>query len=194
MSTATIDDESYREHMAGILAGGFTLDPEGYERLSAWTNVLMHLLHARVNFEWAAGNPIELGDMHNALRQQAFFVAGIMAYCRCFASTGSAIPKLDPKKIYTGSSDGMEIHERLMGLRNSFAAHADLNDLIRVTLAVKADDDRVIVRHLITSAIPLPEIPDFIEAVAHTEHFVTLSLNKQLDKMSAKIGKPIEVG
>jgi len=190
----TVDDGSYREHMTSVVAEGFTLDPPGYERLSAWTYVLTHLLHARINFERVSGDLSKLGDLRNVVEQQAFFVAGILAYCRCFASTGSAIPKLDPKKVYVGSADGMAVHERLFALRNKFAAHADRNDLMRVTLAVKAYHDRVTVRHLITSAIPLPEIPDFIEAVAQTEHFVTLSLNKQLDKISARLGKPIEVG
>jgi len=33
---------------------------------------------------------------------------------------------------------------------------------------------------------------DFIEAVAHTEHFVILlRLNKQLNKLSLELGKPI---
>lgn len=189
-----IDDASYREHMASVVAEGFTLDPPGLERLSAWTNVLTHLLHARINFERIIDAPDKLGELQNALDQQAFFIAGVMAYCRCFASTGSAIPRLDPKKVFAGRSDGMAAHNRLMALRNTFAAHADRNDLVRLTIAVKTDGDRVVVRHLITSAIPLPEVPEFLEAVVDAEHFVTLSLNKQLDKISAKLGKPVDVG
>jgi hypothetical protein len=187
----TIDDEQYHTHMARMVEEGFTLDPPGYERLSAWTHILMHLFTARSNFERVKNDPIKLGKMGNAVEQQAFFVAGIIAYCRCYASTGSAIPKLDPKQVYVNSSEGRKVHERLMTLRNTFAAHADRNDLVRVTVAVKDDGDRVIVRHLMTSAVPFPEIPDFIEAVAHTEHYVIVGLNKQLDKMGAKIGKLI---
>ncbi|MDI9847089.1 hypothetical protein QM467_03320 [Rhodoblastus sp. 17X3] len=187
----TVDDEHYRTHMVGMVEEGFTLDPPGYERLSAWTHILMNLFTARSNFERVKNAPIKLGEMGNAVEQQAFFVAGIIAYCRCYASTGSAIPKLNPKQVYVGSGDGMEVHERLMTLRNTFAAHADRNDLVRVTLAVKEDKDHVIVRHLLTSALPVPEIPDFLGAVAHTTHYVTVGLNKQLDKMGEKIGKII---
>lgn len=186
-----IDEAEYRKHMASVVEEGFTLDPPGYERLSAWTHLLMHLFTARANFERVANEPTELGDMRKSVEQQAFLVAGIVAYCRCYASTGSAIPKLDVKQVYAGSSDGIEVHDRLMILRNTFAAHADRNDLVRVTLAVRDEDDRIIVRHIMTSAMPIPEIPDFLEAVAHTEHFVIVALNKQLDKAGARIGKNI---
>lgn len=185
----TIDDEQYRTHMGSLIDDGFTLDPPGYERLSAWTHLLTNLFTARANFESVTDHPIELGAIEKIVDQQAFFVAGIIAYCRCYASTGSAIPKLDPKQVYAGSSEGLEIHERLVSLRNTYAAHTDKNDLVRLTLAVKEHDDRVTVRHIITSAMPIPEISDFVEAVAHTEHFVTVALNRQLDKMGAKIGK-----
>ena len=187
----TIDATEYRKHMASLVKEGFTLDPPNYERLSAWSHLLMHLYTARASFERVATDQFELGDMGKFIEQQAYFVAGIVAYCRCYASTGSAIPKLDAKHVYAGSNDGMQVHSRLMSLRNTFAAHADRNDLVRATLAVRDEADRVIVRHIVTSAMPIPEIPDFMEAVAHSEYFVIAALNRQLDKLGAKIGKTI---
>ena len=120
---STITDDDYKTHMATVVAEGFTLDPPGFERLSSWTHMLMHLVNARTNFEWVRDHPVELNELENSLRQQAFFVAGIMAYCRCNASSGSGIPMLDAKKVYEGSDDGKQVHERLIGLRNSIAAH-----------------------------------------------------------------------
>lgn len=38
-------------------------------------------------------------------------------------------------------------------------------------------------RNLITVAIPRSEIDDFLEAVAYTEHFVSMAINKQLDHL-----------
>lgn len=186
-----ISDDDYSTHMARIVADGFTLDPPGYERLSSWTHMLMHLASARTNFEWVRDHPVELGDMENSLRQQAFFVAGIMAYCRCFASSGSGIPMLDAKKVYEGSDDGKAVHERLLGLRNSFAAHTDQSDIVRLTLAVKDEPDRLVIRHLWTMGVPLDEVADFLEAVAHTDHFVTVSLNKYLNRLEKDHGKSI---
>lgn len=187
----TINEDEYRKHMAGIVSEGFTLDPPGYERLLLWTYVLMHLLNARTNFQWARDHAVELGDLVNGLQQQAFFVAGIMAYGRCYASSGPSIPMLNAKKVYEGSEDGMAIHRRLVELRNTIAAHTDKSDLVRLTLAVKDEPERVVIRHLATNAMPANEIPDFLEAVAHTEHFVTIALNKQLEHIASKVGKAI---
>lgn len=190
---STITDDDYKTHMATIVAEGFTLDPRGFERLSSWTHMLMHLVNARTNFEWVRDHPVELGELENSLRQQAFFVAGIMAYCRCYASSGSGIPMLDAKKVYAGSDDGKQVHERLIGLRNSIAAHTDASDIVRLTLAVKEEPERLIIRHLWTMAVPVNEIADFLEAVTHTEHFVTISLNKYLNRLEKDRGKTIEL-
>lgn len=189
----TIGDEDYQNHLASIVADGFTLDPPGYERLNQWTHVLMHIVNARANFQWALDHPVRLDDLDNALRQQAFFVAGIMAYGRCYASSGPNIPTLDATQVYKGSKDGMEVHTRLNQLRNTIAAHTDKSDLMRLTLAVRDEPARVVIRHLSTAAMPANEIPDFLEAVAHTEHFVTISINKYLDHLQTKIGKKIEL-
>ncbi len=188
-----ITDDDYRTHMASVVADGFTLNPPGFERLSSWTHMLMHLVSARSNFEWVRDHPTELGDLENSLREQAFFVAGIMAYCRCYASSGSGLPMLDAKKVYEGSDDGKQIHERLIGLRNSVAAHTDASDIVRLTLAVKDEPERLVVRHLWTMAVPVDEVADFLEAVAHTEHFVTVSLNKYLNRLEQDRGKKIEL-
>ena len=190
---STITDDGYKTHMATVVAEGFALDPPGFERLSSWTHMLMHLVNARTNFEWVRDHPVELNELENSLRQQAFFVAGIMAYCRCFASSGSGVPMLDAKKVYEGSDDGKQIHERLIALRNSIAAHTDASDIVRLTLAVKEEPERLLIRHLWTMAFPVNEIADFLEAVAHTEHFVTISLNKYLNRLEKDRGKTIEL-
>ena len=188
-----IDDPAYQKHMASIVADGFTLDPAGYQRLSPWTHMLMHIIHARANFQWVRDHPVSLGDLNNALQQQAFFIAGIMAYGRCYASSGSNIKMLNAREVYKGSTDGMEIHSRLNELRNTIAAHTDTSDLVRLTLAVKDEPTQVTIRHISTTAIPTKEIPDFLEAVAHTEHFVEVSINKYLNHLEKQVGKPIVV-
>ena len=188
----SISDEDYQKHLASVVSGGFTLDPPGYERLNQWTQVLMHIINARANFQWVLDHPVVMGDLDNFLQQQ-FFVAGIMAYGRCYASSGPMVPMLDPRQVYQGSNDGMEVHTRLNELRNTIAAHTDRSDLVRLTLAVKDESTRVVIRHLSTMAMPTNEIPDFLEAVAHTEHFVEITINKYLNHLERKIGKKIEL-
>ena len=189
----SITEDEYRKHMAGIVSEGFTLDPPGYEQLSLWTHILMHLVNAQKNFEWALDHPKVSSNSNNFLQQNAFFISGIMAYGRCYASSGGGIPTLDAKRVYAGSEDGIAIHQRLIDLRNKIAAHTDESDLVRLTLAVKDEPDHITIRHIYTNAIPTDEIPDFLEAVSHTSHFVTVSLNKRLNKLEKNIGKKISL-
>jgi hypothetical protein len=189
----SIRDEDYQKHMASVVSDGFALDQPGYERLNQWTHTLTNIINARANFQWVLGHPVVIGDLDNALQQQAFFVSGIMAYGRCYASSGPMIPTLDPRQVYQGSKDGMEVHIRLSELRNTIAAHTDQSDLIRLTLAVKDEPTRIVIRHLSTTAMPTDEIPDFLEAVAHTERFVEISINNYLNHLERKIGKRIEL-
>jgi hypothetical protein len=187
----TIGDADYQQHMASVVADGFTLDPPGYERLSQWTRVLMHIVNARENFHRLQKHMRPTGTLDDHVIAQAFFVSGIMAYARCYAQSGPGIPTLNAKQVYQGSSDGMEVHQRLIMLRNTIAAHTDKSDLIRLTLAVRDEPERIVVRHLLTHAIPGNEVTDFLEAVAHTEHFVAISINKYLNHLETKVGKTI---
>ena len=78
------------------------------------------------------------------------------------------VPTLDAKQVFRRSADGKEVHQRLITLRNTVAAHTDRSDLVRLTLAVREEKDRIVIRHLSTTALPLNELPDFPEAVEHT--------------------------
>lgn len=189
----TISNAEYQEHMAAIAAEGFSLDPPGYERLTQWTHVLMHCVNAKASFERLQSRQPQLGDLGDALESQAFFIAGVMAYGRCYAQSGAGIPTLDAKQVYKGSTDGMKVHQRLIMLRNTVAAHTDRSDLVRLTLAVREEEDRTLIRHLSTTALPLNELPDFLEAVEHTAHFVSVGLNKVLDHLGKKLGKRIDL-
>jgi hypothetical protein len=202
-----LDETEHHKYVAPLLTGGFTVDPPGYERLSRWTHMLMNLVSARANFECARRHPAkrivrhvaELGAgssrqqraLFNTLQHQAFLVAGIMAYGRCYASSGAGIPTLNAKQVYQGSRDMIGVHKRLIELRNTIAAHTDNSDLVRLTLAVKDDGQRIVVRHIATMLMPLNEIQDFVEAVKQTEQFVELSLQKYLVHLEKEIGKPV---
>jgi hypothetical protein len=111
-----ISEADYQHHMASIVAEGFTLDPPLYRRLSRWTHVLMQCVSAKASFERLHRQDKRLGDLNEVLEDHAFFVAGVMAYSRCYGQTGPGIPTLDAKQVYKGSSEGLEVHGRLSGL------------------------------------------------------------------------------
>jgi hypothetical protein len=140
-------EDEYQKHLASVAGDGFVVNPPGYERLNQWTHVLMHIVHARANFELVRDHPVNLGDLNSALQLQAFLVVGVMAYGRCYASSGSGIPMLDSKQVYHESKEGMYVHKRLLRLRNTMGAHANNSDLARVTLVVRDEPHRILIRH-----------------------------------------------
>ena len=188
---STISDAEYEKHLAGVVAEGFALNPSGFERLILWNHLLLNCVSASESFRRLQLREVRLGKFDDVVDAQALFVAGIMAYGRCFSQSGPGIPTLDPKQVYKGSDDGMRVHRRMIELRNTVAAHSDVSELARFTLAVREEEDRLVIRHLATTAMPINDLHDFREAVEHTAHFVTISINKLLDHLSKKLGKRI---
>lgn len=186
-----ITDADYETHLSSTVAEGFVLNPPGFERLSRWTHILLHLNHARALFSALAESPQRGSEMADHVAEQGCFVAAIMAYGRCYSESGAGIPSLDAKQVHAGSEEAKVVHRRLMDLRNKFAAHTDHVDLIRLTLAVREEPDQMLLRHMATIVLPMNEVPGFIAAVERTERSVTLSLNKQLDHLEGRFGKRI---
>jgi hypothetical protein len=187
-----LEEEVYKKAMASTVAEGFELDPPGYERLSHWTYVLSHVSDARVSFEAAKAMPFIEGNFDNLRQQRAFFVAGIVAYGRCFAQAGMGIPTLDAKAVYRKRPDLMKIHRRLGDLRNTIAAHTDKSDLVRVTLAVREKGNRIEIKHLKTTTFPGDEVPDYIGALDQIDYFAVRKIKKLIAHIEKQTGMVID--
>jgi hypothetical protein len=179
--------------MASTIAEGFQLDPPGYERLRYWTYVLSHVSNAYECFENARNVPFEQGNFENLRRQRAFFVAGIVAYGRCFAQAGPGIPTLDAKAVYKDQPDLMKVHTRIVDLRNTFAAHTDHSDIVRVTLAVRENDNEIEVRNLITTTFPGDEVADYFRALHAIELFSSRKVERLVAHLEKQTGKAIKL-
>lgn len=155
--------------------------------------MLSHVSNAYDCFENAKNMPFEDGNFDNLRRQRAFFVAGIVAYGRCFAQAGSGIPTLDAKAVYKVQPDLMKIHARLVGPRNTFAAHADQSDIVRVTLAVRESQNKVEVRNLITTTFPGDEVAGHFRALHAIELFSRRKVDRLVARLEKQTGKVIEL-
>jgi hypothetical protein len=98
---------------------------------------------------------------------------------------------LDPNRVFAEALAARLGHDRIMDLRNTFVAHNAGSDLIRTTIAVKEEPERILVRHLITLASPTNELESFAAALSQTEAFVESSLNRLLIRMESDRGKLI---
>ena len=80
-----------------------------------------------------------------------------------------------------------------MDLRNTYAAHNVDSGLVVSTIAAKGVQDALVVRHIITSALPLGELDAYKSAIDALETYVVKRLNSRLDKIERELGKTIEI-
>jgi hypothetical protein len=184
-------EATVRMQLQGILDGGYTLNPEPFAKLLGWNDILAQLHMAAHYIESLKAFQMELGEAENVFRQNAYFVAFLTTYGKCFASTGGRSVKLEAKDVFEASTGFRAAHDRIMQLRNTYAAHKDASGLIINNIAVRQTDNCYLIRHLTTSAVPMNEFGSFASAVAVAIEYVVAALNKRWDKLQARLGKPI---
>jgi hypothetical protein len=150
-----MDENFFKSHIKPIAGAGFVLDPPGYERVGPWTHILIALHMAAAQLKSIQEQPHRLsGDMKDMELTYSRFTSSIVTYCRCFGSAGPGIPSLDPKKVFANDPKNKAVHDRIQGIRNNFVAHTDQSDLVRVNLAVKEDDQQILIQHLFSISLP----------------------------------------
>jgi hypothetical protein len=184
-------EEEYQKHVKPILAAGFSLDPPGYERLNMWTHVLYQNHFASVEMATLIGMQIKLFDKANFHETFARFYSAIVTYGRCFASAGKGIVSLDAKSVFAKRPDLKPVHDRMIEIRNKVVAHTEGHELVRVTIGVKEETDRIVVKHLITPAMPMNELESFHATIDYVGSQIIVQINKYLDYLGRKMGKPI---
>lgn len=166
-----------------------------FELLNRWTFLMMQVFECKTYIELAQkNNSVHTeSSLNEVLTQQALFRSAILAYAKCFSDSGKNRTSLDKKRVFLGRPDLMEVHERLMHLRNKFAAHNDVSGLDEATIHVVEYDDEFIVRNLYAIANPLHEYTQYQQAFFVLEEFIVVQLNKAIDSLQKKLGKKINV-
>jgi hypothetical protein len=190
----SVDEIEWQKHAAAITADGFVLGRHGFENLTMWNYILMQLHNSRYQLRALIDHKPTLGDMEDIQTSLARFSSAIMDYSRCFVSVGKKHITLDAKLILKERPDLFKTHKRMMSIRNTLIAHTDHSDLIRAVLAVKEETDRIVIRHVVTYALPGNEMRDFLEIIEEVERYVVLRLNRHLWDLEEKFGKSIVPG
>jgi hypothetical protein len=186
-----MDDADVAEHMQPVIEDGFVLNDKRFERLKQWHAVLFQLMSARSYLHQIMTRERLLGDLSDALTDLSLLAAFVLQYSKCFTSGGTGQARLDEKKVFDADSDALKAHTRILDIRHRFVAHNDNTDLVVSNLAVKELEDRFVVRHLMTYAMPGNEYPDFQAALDVVEQHVIEAMNKNLDSLGERLGKVI---
>jgi hypothetical protein len=179
-------------HLKPIKEDGFEINHPDFAKLKGWNDILLQLTMARFFLATLSDLPDDLGDLENAFTKNAYFIAFLTTYGKCFTAAGGHRISLDEKDAFKEQPEAVrEGHDRIMALRHAYAAHNLESGLVVTHMAAKVDGNTVHVRHLITQAMPLGELKGFSAVLDGLEHYVAVRLNSRLNKIEAQIGKAI---
>lgn len=88
--------------------------------------------------------------------------------------------------IFAKRADLRPVHDEMIEIRNKVIAHTEHHELVRVTIGVKEEADRIIIKHLITPAMPMNELEKFLETIDYVGTEIVYKINKYLDHLGDK--------
>lgn len=168
---------------------GYCLDDARFARLKQWHGVLFQLTSAKYYLEQLKARKSDLGNLEDAYGGIALFSAFILQYSKSFTSAGKGQVKLDGKKVFESAGEALVAHKRIIEIRHNLVAHNGDSDLVLANIGVKEQDDRFVVKHFLTFAIPFNELDAFELALEATYRYSVLAINKHLDSIGEKLGK-----
>jgi hypothetical protein len=183
------------EHLAPMVDECYSLADSRFDRLNGWTYLAKLLHEARHCLDLSEKyNSLEsLDKMEQVLLAQSLFRNAIISYCKCFASAAPGRITLDRNTVFKGHDVLKGKHERMVVIRNTFAAHNGENDLDTATLAVKETGNAFLIRHTYTLTTPLNEYGDYREVLEHCGNYVVIAINRYLDRLEKDLGKRIRI-
>jgi len=191
----TMADEA-REQIKQALGDEYDLTDERFNRVAPWIFIFMFLQESERALDLSAkfneDKSLDVADQ--VLVAHSLFRASIMSYAKCYASAGKGRRTLDRKEVFKGEKDMLSVHDRMIDLRDKFAAHNDLNEIDAATMAVKEDDHQIALKHFYTIALPLNDYFTFKPVILHCQQYVVNGINKHLDRLQSELGKIITIG
>ena len=166
-----------------------------FQVLARWSFLMMQLFECRTFLDLAETTHYvhSKSTLVEILTQQALFRSFLLAYGKCFASSGKGRSSLDAKKVFSEQQDLLSVHTRIMDLRHKFAAHNDESGLDQAIVDVEERQDKFVIAHRYAVANPLHEYEPFRKAVGVVEEYVVAQTNRAIDSLEKKLQKPITV-
>lgn len=174
-------------------AGHNIVIDERFNNINRWTFLGMQAFEARsfLLLSEKTYKAPENPSMDELLTQQALFRSFIISYAKCFSSAGKGRIKLEKSKVYENKDDLAIIHEKIMELRNKFAAHSDTSELEEGVIDTQEYEDHYRIRNLYTLALPTNEYDNYRKAITTLDEYIIIGVNKALDSLERQLGKKI---
>jgi hypothetical protein len=184
-----MDKPNLEEHLRIMQYGGYQLNDARFTRLNQWNGVLFQLTGAKYYITKLKNLNGNLGEIENIYEKMSLFSAFVLNYSKCFTSGGKGQVTIDASKVFAKNSRELVTHKRLLDIRHNWIAHNGNIDLILPNVGVMEQDDRFVVRHFLTIAIPINELGVFEEALETVTNYSVAAINKHLDSIGERLGK-----
>lgn len=184
-----MNEDDLTLHQSAMTAGGYSLDAPDFQRLMQWHGVLFQLTSAKYYLTVLMRREPVLGELEDFYEEMALLSSFVLQYSKCFTSGGQGQVTLDGKKVFAPGVDGLKSHQRILEIRNNLVAHNGNSELVLARLGVKEQEDRFVVKHFLTFALPMDELSGFEVALNRVTDYSTLAINKHLDSIGEHLGK-----
>lgn len=176
------------------LIENFSIASDDFQRLNGWIEIAMQLLEAKnsLNISNKSKEFKGLTPQEELTLANGMFKNFILAYSKCFSSSGRNKISLDVNDVFTGRQDFKRIHDNILETRNKYAAHNDEENGHDIAISYTSEsDDEIILAQTYSVIIPFGLFDSFYETIDHCEEKIILKLNRKVDKLEKKIGKKI---
>ena len=167
-----------------------------FDLLKRWTYAMIHCYEAKefIRLAEETHKVHPKSSLDEVFTQQALFRGFLVSYAKCFGGNGSGKVSLDPGRVFASGSIEMTTHERIIELRNKFAAHNDDSGLDEVVIDIKESEEEIFYFHNYGLANPLHEYPGYKNNISTMEIFIVDKLNQVADKIQKETGKTLIMG
>lgn len=180
------------ENLRGSSLEGYS-QRDDFEILARWTYVGMFLYEAKASLELLTKyDKDKFTEMDDIILYQSLFKNFIMSYSKCFSSSGKGRTSLNANDIFTEQTDLLQLHNKIMKIRNTYVAHNDQSDFnISIVLTTETEKE-INMTQTYTIMTPVRELDKFKELVEFCEYQIVVKFNKIVDKIEGVVGKKIK--
>lgn len=168
---------------------------ERFKLLDRWTFLMMQIFESKKFLDLAENTHAihPQSSLDEVLTQQALYRSFLLAYGKCFTTSGKGRNSLDPHRVFVGDARAYSVHQRIMDLRHRFAAHSDSSGLDHAVIEVEELDDEFVIAQKYAVANPLHEYADYKEAVRVLEEYVVDQINRAVSSLEKQLQKKVSI-
>jgi len=168
---------------------------ERFRTLDRWTFLMMQVFESKKFLDLAETTHgiRPQSSLDEVLTQQALYRSFLLAYGKCFTTSGKGRSSLDPHRVFGDDAHIRSVHQRIMELRHRFAAHNDSSGLDHAVIEVEELDHEFVITQRYALANPLHEYASYREAVRVLEEYAVDQINRAIASLEKKLQKRVRV-